>query len=116
MLSKSYIEQSPSLRFNQTLLHPQPAVKQSADVVGSWTDPSPFGGGTYTLRRIDGKLHMQAVFADGSKRDQTLAEEKHGAETRLTESQNEFGEYYLVAPDGLSIYDKEGFIKRLAPR
>lgn len=83
---------------------PQPA---DAKLVGVWYTSMPsLLNGRLTIYTLGSKAHYEWLYLDGSASRKPLRVKKLGSRTRYDEG-NEFGEHYIVEPDGtLRIGDK----------
>ncbi len=90
-------------------LKQQPA-DASREVIGTWLDERPFGGGRITLFRKDGKLLMENTYKDGSAGTAELSEKRSQDGRRFDYKPDRGnGEYYLINSKGeLQQLDRDG--------
>ena len=84
-------------------------IPKDTQLIGKWID-----SGVTKIVYKDGKYFMERKFHDGSSLNQEITE-KPSSKGRRFNSNNSFGEYVIVLPNGkLSFYDGDGFIKTLS--
>lgn len=84
-------------------------IARGGSMIGRWADERI--GGVIEIRDEGGQLHFEERFKDGSKRQKVLLEKKVTAGRQFTEAQAEYGEFWLLLPDGrLQLGDDDGIM------
>ena len=93
----------------EEVLKQQPA-DPSREVIGSWLDGRPFGGGRITILRKDGKLFLENKYKDGSVGTAEIVETRSRNGRRFDYKPDRgHGEYYLINSRGeLQQLDQDG--------
>ncbi len=95
----------------QALISHQPAAP-SREIIGSWIDERPYGGGRITIFRKDGRLFKENKYKDGSVGTDELSETRSPDGRRFDyEPDRGHGDYYLINSKGeLQALDQDGLI------